>query len=217
MGVFRGFAYIYPMNVRLTKEQKITILNQDDIYKVMQQVLLRENKIRRNQEHFWVVGLNTANKILFVELVALGAVDIVQVKPPEVFRMGIYKLATKVILVHNHPSGNVSKASKADIDLTDRLFKAGKIVLIEVLDHLIISETDYYSFMQKGIMEKIANSGRYELTDLSEMQLLEIKFKEQMAVENERLAIAVKMKKQGFEMDVIKKMTGLNKRTIEGL
>ncbi|PZF74380.1 JAB domain-containing protein [Taibaiella soli] len=205
------------MNVRLSKEQKVTILNQDDIYKVMQQILLRENKIRRNQEHFWVVGLNTTNKILFAELVALGATDIVQVKPPEVFRMGIYKLATKVILVHNHPSGEVSKPSKADIDLTDRLYKAGKIVLIEVLDHLVISETSYYSFQEKGLMEKIANSGKYELTDRSEMQLLEIKIKEEIAAEKERFTIAAKMKKEGFELAVIKKMTGLGKKDIEKL
>src|SRR5690606_40012143 len=93
------------MNVRLTQEQKIRILNSGDVYNVMQQVLLRENKIRRNQEHFWVVGLNNKNKILFIELISLGAVNSVQVNPPEVFRMAIYKMAVKMILVHNHPSG----------------------------------------------------------------------------------------------------------------
>ena len=55
------------MNVRLTQEQKIKVLNSADIYAIMQQVLLRENKIRRNQEHFWVVGLNHNNKILLIK------------------------------------------------------------------------------------------------------------------------------------------------------
>lgn len=60
------------MNVRLSHEQKIRLLNSQDVYKVMQQVLLRENKIRRNQEHFWVIGLDNKNKILFIELIGLG-------------------------------------------------------------------------------------------------------------------------------------------------
>ncbi|MEX0363400.1 MAG: JAB domain-containing protein, partial [Allomuricauda sp.] len=127
------------MNVHLTKEQKIKVLNSVDVYHVMQQILLRENKIRRNQEHFWVVGLNGKNKIQFIELIALGAVNRVNVDPPDVFRMAIYKLATKVIFVHNHPSGSV-EISKGDQEVTDRLFKVGKLINIEVADHLIITE-----------------------------------------------------------------------------
>lgn len=108
------------MNVRLTKEQKIKVLNSVDIYFVMQQILLRENKIRRNQEHFWVVGLDNKNKVLFIELIGLGAVNRVNANPPDVFRMAIYKLAVKVILVHNHPSGSVD-TSKGDHEFTDRM------------------------------------------------------------------------------------------------
>ncbi|MFL0070261.1 JAB domain-containing protein [Tenacibaculum maritimum] len=68
------------MNVRLSKEQKIQILDSTDVYKVMQQVLLRENKIRRNQEHFWVVGLDNSNKILLIEFIGLGAVKLIHQK-----------------------------------------------------------------------------------------------------------------------------------------
>src|SRR6266550_905671 len=95
------------MTIRLTKEQKIKVLNSDDVYKVMQQILLRENKISRAQEHFWVVGLDNKNKILFIELVALGAQNRLEAKPSDIFRMTIYKLAIKVIFVHNHPSGEI--------------------------------------------------------------------------------------------------------------
>jgi DNA repair protein RadC len=62
------------MNVRLTKDQKIQLLNSEDVYQVTQQILLRENKIRRNQELFWAVGLNNDNKILFIELISLGCI-----------------------------------------------------------------------------------------------------------------------------------------------
>ena len=74
--------------------------------------MLRENKIGRNQEHFWVIGLDNQNKILFIELVGLGAVNRVGANPPDVFRMGIYKLAVGMILVHNHPSGNLKPSGR---------------------------------------------------------------------------------------------------------
>ena len=59
------------MNVRLTDDQKIKILNSDDLYKVMQQILLRENKVGREKEHFWTVSLNNASKILNAKLSSL--------------------------------------------------------------------------------------------------------------------------------------------------
>ncbi len=104
------------MNVRLTEEQKKRVLNAYDVYSVMQQILLRQNKIRRAQEHFWVVGLKADNTILFVELISIGAQNYAHVNPPDVFRMGIYKLAVRMILVHNHPSGNLN-ISASDRDL----------------------------------------------------------------------------------------------------
>ena len=162
------------MNVRLTPAQKIQLLNSQDVYSVMQQVLLRENKIRRNQEHFWVVGLNNANKILFIELISLGSVNKATVKPPEVFRMGIYKLAVKMVLVHNHPSGQM-KPSDADIDLTDKLLKSGDMIEIEVIEHLVISEEDYFSFADEKIIEDLKKNGRYELIDGDKAELQEYK------------------------------------------
>ena len=108
------------MNVRLTQDQKIQLSESGDVYKIMQQILLRENKIGRNQEHFWAIGLDNQNKILFIELIGLGAVNRVNANPPDVFRMGIYKLAVRMILVHNHPSGQL-KPSDEDIDFTDKM------------------------------------------------------------------------------------------------
>ena len=137
------------MNVRLTKEQKIKILNAKDVFSIMRQILMRENKIGRAKEHFWVVGLNNGNRILFIELISLGSATSTIVNPPEVFRLAIYKLATQIILVHNHPSGNM-KVSKNDTKLTETLKIAGSILGIPVLDHLIISEDDYISVMKKS-------------------------------------------------------------------
>lgn len=194
------------------------VLNSEDIYNVMQQVLLRENKIRRNQEHFWVIGLDNANKILFIELIGLGQVNRVNANPPDVFRMGIYKLAVRMILVHNHPSGQV-EPSKADLDFTDRMLKVGKLISIEVIDHLVIAEDAYTSFKDEGIMDKLRNSGLFEIVERDKVEIKEW----QLRVENERgqgkkaLEIAKKLKESGMDEKTIKKMTGLYMHEIRDL
>jgi len=206
------------MNVRLTEERKIKILNSEDIYKIMQQILLRENKVRRNQEHFWVVGLDNKNKVLFIELVRLGSVNSVQVNPPEVFRMAIYKLAVSMILVHNHTSGD-TEPSNADRDLTDRMMKTGKLINIEVIDHLIISEEDYLSFVDTGILAELKRSGNYELLDgeKAAMRNLKEKMEREKAIKENNLEIAKRMKEDVVDIDIIKKYTGLTKWDIKGL
>ena len=204
------------MEVRLTEAQKITILNAHDVYSVMQQILLRQNKIRRAQEHFWVVGLKADKTILFVELIGIGAQNRVNVSPPDVFRMGIYKLAVRLILVHNHPSGNL-KPSQGDKDITDRLLKVGKMINIEVLDHLIITESGFTSFKDKGIMETLRRSGLYEIVDRESDQVKEMKLRyERKNAEKEKaMDIARKMKADGLDNNTIKKYTGLYIRDIK--
>jgi DNA repair protein RadC len=206
------------MNVRLTQEQKIKILNSDEVYSIMQQVLLRENKIRRNQEHFWIIGLNKQNKVLFIELISLGATNRLQVNAPELFRMAIYKLAVNVILIHNHPGGS-TEPSDADMDCTDRMTKAATLLNINVTDHLIITEENYMSFADYGIMESLKTSGKYELLDEDKIAMR--KWKEQLeretAIEKKQHDIARKMKDKGFESDIIKELTGLSKWDIKKL
>ncbi len=202
------------MNVRLSSSQKIAVLNSTDIFIIIQAILLRENKIRRNQEHFWVIGLNGANKILFIELVSLGATNRVEVKPAEEFRIAIYKSAVKMILVHNHPSGSI-KVSQADRDFTDRMIKSGDMLAIEVLDHLVITEETYISFADKGILDELKQSGRYELIDKEKGWLQEMKIEAER--DKERSAIATKLKKAGVDIDTIKQATGLTKTEIKKL
>ncbi|WP_417800293.1 JAB domain-containing protein, partial [Tenacibaculum sp.] len=108
------------MDIKLTEQEKIKILNSDDIYGIMQKVLLRESKIDQNREHFWVIGLANNNRILFIELISLGTVNATLVEPMEVFSFALQKRAVKIILCHNHPSGEL-KPSEADKDISDRL------------------------------------------------------------------------------------------------
>jgi DNA repair protein RadC len=204
------------MNVRLTEAQKKTILNAHDVYSVMQQILLRQNKIRRAQEHFWVVGLKADNSILFVELISIGAQNYAHVSPPDVFRMGIYKLAVRMILVHNHPSGNL-KVSASDKDITDRLLKVGKMINIEVIDHLIITESGFTSFKDKGIMDALRKSGLYEIQDRESDQMKEIQlqYERKNAEKSKAMEVARKMKAKGFDNQTIKELTGLYIRDIK--
>jgi DNA repair protein RadC len=108
------------MNVRLSKDQKVKIGSSGNIYKIMQQVLLRENKYGITKEHFWVVGLGLDNRIIYIELVSLDGVNSATVNPNEVFTLAAQRGVPKLILVHNHPSGTLDPTEE-DKDLTDRL------------------------------------------------------------------------------------------------
>lgn len=202
------------MNVRLTKDQKIQIANSDDVYSIMQQVLLRENRISRKQEHFWIIGLDNKSSILFIELLALGQQNRVNMNPSDTFRMAIYKLATHAILVHNHPSG-ATDLSKEDKELTDYLYKAGKFLKIEVIDHLVITEDDYFSFEDNGLMDNIKNSGMWELIDTTKTDLAEMKAEiaAQKAAKANSIEIAKKMLTLStMSSEEIRKLTGLSIR-----
>ncbi len=206
------------MNVKLTKNQKIKVVCSDDIYKIMQQILLRENKLRRAQEHFWIVGLDNQNQILFIELLALGQHNRVNTNPPEAFRMAIYKLASQVMFVHNHPSGS-TKVSQEDKELTDYLYKAGKFLKIDVIDHLVIAEKQYTSFVDSGLMAEIRVNGAWELVDRSKADLNKMlaEIAEKEAEKRKALEIARKLKNAGMTNEEIKKMTGLRLTDIKNL
>jgi DNA repair protein RadC len=155
------------MKVRLPKEHRNKEINYGgSLYPVMQSILMRESKIGRAIEHFWVASLDNKNRMLNVELINLGSVNRVQVKPPEVFRIPIYKAAPRVVLVHNHPSGYlvILTPNEADKNFTEHMLKDGKLLNIDVADHLVITETEYYSFKDRGYMLLLTKSGKYEIT-----------------------------------------------------
>jgi len=204
------------MTIKLSESQKkAAITGPDSVAATMQQILRRENKLGRSQEHFWVVGLNNANKILFIELIGLGRQNRVTANPPDVFRMAIYKLALKVILVHNHPSGELHP-STADRALTDRIIKVGEIINIDVIDHLIITEKSHLSFADLGIIAELKASDTWRLIEKEELEMR--RMKEEGAIKdarkeekkNAKMDIAKKMKEKGIDDRTIMEVTGLN-------
>lgn len=104
-------------------------------------------------EKFFVVILNKQNLVTKIEELSKGTLDASLVTPREVFKVAIDNRAASIILVHNHPSGNL-EPSKEDINVTQKLYEVGELVEIPVLDHIIIANNAFTSFLDRGIVFK---------------------------------------------------------------
>ena len=113
--------------------------------------LLMEKMRYLDREHFQAVLLNTKNAVLDIEDISIGTLNSSLVHPREVFKQAIKKSANVVLLGHNHPSGDPTP-SPEDLQITKRLAEAGKLIGIEVLDHIIIGDRNYYSFKEQGLL-----------------------------------------------------------------
>ncbi len=102
-------------------------------------------------EEFWVLLLNRGNQILERVNISKGGVSQTVVDTKIVFKMAIDKLASSIILCHNHPSGNL-KPSEADKQLTKKIKEAGRILDLPILDHLIFADNTYFSFADEGLL-----------------------------------------------------------------
>ncbi|HEY9116944.1 MAG TPA: DNA repair protein RadC [Roseivirga sp.] len=100
-------------------------------------------------EQFWVIMLTRNNHVIIKRCISQGGVSGTVADPKVIFKRAIEDLASGIILVHNHPSGNL-KPSHADIKLTEKLAESGKLLEIPVLDHIIFTDNGYYSFADEG-------------------------------------------------------------------
>lgn len=126
--------------VELTK-----ITSSKAVFEVMQPIIGE-----LSHEEFWVLFLNNSNKILFKTQLSKGGMTGTVVDTRMVFKIALEQNATSIILVHNHPSGKL-QASDADIQITKKIKNAGQQLDIPVLDHIIITERSYFSFIDEGI------------------------------------------------------------------
>jgi DNA repair protein RadC len=102
-----------------------------------------------DREHFRVILLDSKNAVISVETISIGTVNASIVHPREVLKPALEKSATSLILVHNHPTGSVSP-SREDILLTRRFEKCGRILGIEIVDHIIVGDGNYMSMKESG-------------------------------------------------------------------
>jgi len=206
------------MNIKLSTIARKNIHSSEDIYNVMQRILMRENRIDRNREHFWTISLDNAHTILNIELVSMGSVRQTIAEPMEVFSVPLQKRAVKLVLVHNHPSGRLTP-SDADKDTTDHLIQVGRIMHLPVLDHLIITEKSYYSFADSGLLAELEKSLKYvpafEIKQRYERAAEDLGKKKGRDAEKREMARAMKMK--GYSVEEIMELTGLTQSVIARL
>ncbi|HVV55151.1 MAG TPA: DNA repair protein RadC [Mucilaginibacter sp.] len=113
--------------------------------------LMRRHMVDLNHEEFWMLLVGRSGKVLGRELVSKGGLSNTIADPKIIFSIALQNQASGIILVHNHPSGSL-KPSQSDIDLTKKLSSAGRLLEIQVLDHLIIADSGYMSFGDEGLL-----------------------------------------------------------------
>lgn len=127
-------------------EEKLRITGSHDCFEI-----IKPHLQDIPHEEFWIILLNRANRMIRKHQISQGGVAGTVADPKIIFKIALSELASGIILAHNHPSGNL-KASQADMDLTRKLVEAGKLLEIQVLDHLIVAGQKYFSFADEGIM-----------------------------------------------------------------
>ncbi len=105
----------------------------------------------KSQEHFMALYLDGANQIVESRVITIGTINQSLVHPREVFKPAIITNSASIIIAHNHPSGILSPSNE-DLEVTKRLQEAGKILGIQLLDHLIISQNGYLSFKDENLL-----------------------------------------------------------------
>jgi DNA repair protein RadC len=226
------------MKIELTEKQKVKIHTDKDLYPVLREVLLQANRTDQNKEHLWVCGLGANHLLLYLELVSLGTMFQSIVEPMDIFSWALQKQVPMIVLVHNHPSEEL-EPSEADKNLTDRMIQVGNIVNVKVVDHLVISTKDYYSFERMGLMAKLRLSKKYVLAFLEEARLKKefqqigekigrkaglvegerkgIKKGKKEGLKEGKIEMAKKSLEEGLPIELIAKLTGLSKEEIEAL
>ncbi len=120
-------------------------LKPEDVWKELKDI--REHK----KEHFVIFYLDSRNQEIKREIISIGSLNANLVHPREVFEPAVKNLAAQVILAHNHPSGDI-KPSEDDLTINKRLIEAGKILGIEVIDHIVVSKSSYFSFKEQKLL-----------------------------------------------------------------
>ncbi|MEW5954842.1 MAG: DNA repair protein RadC [Bacillota bacterium] len=113
--------------------------------------IVMEEMRHLDREHFYALILNTKNQVIARERISVGTLNTSTVHPRELFKAAIRRSAAAIILVHNHPSGDPSPSGE-DREVTVKLVEAGKIMGIQVLDHIIIGDNIFVSFKAEGLL-----------------------------------------------------------------
>ena len=154
---FRGMGPVKAITVKaalelgrrrqLSQAEKVrTISSSADAYKIISPYLQD-----KKTEEFWVLLFNRRNQLVKMKMISAGGVSATVVDAKIVFQAALEKLASGIILVHNHPSGN-RNPGQSDITLTRKMKQAAELLDIDLLDHLVVTDHDYFSFRDEGLL-----------------------------------------------------------------
>jgi len=136
----------FELGKRLLKDKKAHIfLTPKEIWEELKD--LKNHK----KEHFVIFYLDSRKQEIKRETISIGSLNANLVHPREVFEPAIRNLAAQIILAHNHPSGD-PEPSEDDLEITKRLIESGKILGIEVIDHIIVAKNDFFSFKERKLI-----------------------------------------------------------------
>jgi len=145
-------AACFELGKRLEQARNNQTLNESRVVSPYDMFLAARGRLSSfTKEHLLVLSFDVRRKLLGIDIVSMGTLDANLVHPRETFAVAIRRHAATVAIAHNHPSGEL-EPSENDMEVTKRLVMAGKIMGIEVVDHLIISETSFLSFRDKNLI-----------------------------------------------------------------
>ncbi len=133
------------------KDKTKIVFTPKTIWDITKELLEAEDEVDRDKEHFWVFHLDVRNRIKLIDLLSFGTLNSSLVHPREVFTRAVGDRSAQIIVCHNHPSGERVPSNK-DIGITKRLVRAGTLLGIELIDHLVITVTGYTSFKEKRLI-----------------------------------------------------------------
>ena len=126
------------------------ITKPSDIYQIMQPIYAQNDELDKEKEQLYMIGLDTRNNIKTIDLISMGTINESLVSSREVYRTALIKNCLSIILVHNHPSQE-PEPSQADLEVTKKLKDAGRMIGINLLDHLIFTDNGYQSLKEMGV------------------------------------------------------------------
>ena len=132
-----------------TMNKKVQIMSSLDINEIMKPVF---SEFVSHHEEFWIILLSYNNRVLGVSKISQGGLAETTIDARIIFQLALKTNSSKICLCHNHPSGNLTPSTQ-DQELTRTIVQAGKLMNIEVLDHIILSDGGYYSFADCGILQ----------------------------------------------------------------
>ena len=135
------------MELRVKKK---IVQRPEEVVEIFRSIQKAENEIDRMKERLWTMGLDVRKRIVYIELVAMGTLTACLVQAREVYRLAIIRAVSEILVIHSHPSGD-PEPSDDDVAITKRLHEAGKILGIELLDHIIVTHGPAFtSFKAQG-------------------------------------------------------------------